>query len=216
MMTLLRSQLTPTYLFGTVDAKAKILFLTVQPRSQLATSTYRGVHIFGLTFAGRVYRDVVSEINSNVAAVLKKCGPAILLNEDVVRKITTIVLSVLNKEHICQKVLNDDDDFEDLDELSEMDWLLIDNGLDVVAGLAAALGPTFAELWKIFQKPILKFAAGTDAVERCGSMGAIGACTHGMGAAVTPFTSVWHDCFSIICLAFPSFDVPSHPSSFSL
>lgn len=135
-------------------------------------------------------RDVVSEINSNVAAVLKKCGPAILLNEDVVRKITTIVLSVLNKEHICQKVLNDDDDFEDLDELSEMDWLLIDNGLDVVAGLAAALGPTFAELWKIFQKPILKFAAGTDAVERCGSMGAIGACTHGMGAAVTPFTSI--------------------------
>ena len=173
--------------------KAKILFLTAQPHFHFVTGTHRGIRAFELTSGGQIYRDVVSEINSNVAAVLKRCGPAILLNEDVVRKITTIVLSVLNKEHICQKVLDDDDDVEDLDELSELDWLLIDNGLDVVAGLAAALGPTFAELWKIFQKPILKFAAGNDAVERCGSMGAIGACTDGMGAAVTPFTSVWHD-----------------------
>ncbi len=36
------------------------------------------------------------------------------------------------------------------------DWLVIDTALDVVVGLAVALGPAFAELWKIFEKPVME------------------------------------------------------------
>lgn len=78
---------------------------------------------------------------------------------------------------------------EDLEELSEYDWLLVDTVLDVVIALATSLGETFGQLWKIFEKPIVKLASSSDAIERAASVGVIAECIRGMGNQVTPFTT---------------------------
>lgn len=78
---------------------------------------------------------------------------------------------------------------EDLEELSEYDWLLVDTVLDVVIALATSLGETFGQLWKIFEKPIVKLASSSEAIERAASVGVIAECIRGMGNQVTPFTT---------------------------
>jgi len=67
--------------------------------------------------------------------------------------------------------------------------LTIDTALDVLIGLAAALGETFGQLWKMFEKPILKFVSSSESGERSTSVGVVAECIKAMGPAVTPSTS---------------------------
>lgn len=78
---------------------------------------------------------------------------------------------------------------EDLEELSEYDWLLVDTALDVVIALAISLGETFGQLWKTFEKPVVKLASSSEAIERSASVGVIAECIRGMGNQVTPFAT---------------------------
>lgn len=78
---------------------------------------------------------------------------------------------------------------EDLEELSEYDWVLVDTALDVVIALATSLGETFGQLWKTFEKPVVKLASSSEAIERSASVGVIAECIRGMGNQVTPFTT---------------------------
>lgn len=108
----------------------------------------------------------------------------------MVEQITTILSAIVNRQHPCQLDLgDDDDDKEDVEETSEYDWLVIDTALDVVIGLAQALGPQFSEVWKLFEKPIVKAASSQESYERSTAVGVIAECTAGMGAAVTPYTT---------------------------
>lgn len=66
---------------------------------------------------------------------------------------------------------------------------MIDCTLDAIISLAAALGESFAELYKIFEKPIMKFASSSEHIERSTAVGTIAECIRAMGPAVTPFTS---------------------------
>lgn len=72
---------------------------------------------------------------------------------------------------------------------SEWDWLVVDTALDVLIGLAAALGSQFAEVWKIFEKPIIKLLSSGEAVERSTAVGVVAECISYMGSDVTPYTS---------------------------
>ncbi|RDW75125.1 hypothetical protein BP6252_06267 [Coleophoma cylindrospora] len=130
----------------------------------------------------------VTDINRNVAATLKLCGPAILSQENMFERTVSIVTSIITKTHPCQIDIGDDEVDEDL-ESSEYDWLLIDTALDVIIALSAALGEQFGELWKIYQKPVMKFASAETNYERSTAIGVIAECTANMGAGVTPFTS---------------------------
>lgn len=105
----------------------------------------------------------------------------------MVEEVTTII----NKNHPCQQEFEpeDDPDLQNLDESTELDWLVIDTALDIVSGLAVALGPTFAELWKMYEKPILKFASSSEGIERSAAVGVLAEVITGMGSAVTPHTS---------------------------
>ena len=105
-------------------------------------------------------------------------------------RVTSILASIITKSHPCQQDMGDDDDHEDLEEeeSSEYDWLVIDTALDVVIGLSMALGGQFTEVWKIFQKPIMKFASSATNFERSTAIGVIAECTSNMGDAVTPYT----------------------------
>jgi len=138
-----------------------------------------------------VDRAVVTDINRNVSASLKLCGPAILTQDKFTERMTSTVASILTKSHPCQNDMGDEDDHDDLDEeeSSEYDWLVIDTALDVIIGIAKALGSQFGEIFKVYQKAITKFASSSTNYERSTAVGVIAECTRHMGAGVTPFTA---------------------------
>jgi HEAT repeat protein len=137
-------------------------------------------------------RGTVTDINRDVAATLKLCGPAILMTENgtVVPQIAQQLLAVITKRHPCQQDLGDEGDDEDiLEESSEYDWLVIETAMEVITCLSVALGPSFAELWKMFEKPIVKYASSQEGTERTAAVGTIAECVGNMGAACTQYTA---------------------------
>lgn len=135
------------------------------------------------------YRATVTDINRNVAATLRKCGPALISDTTTLKPVAETLISIITKKHSCQLDFGDTDDIEDLEESSEYDWLIIDTALDTVIGLAMSLGETFGQLWKIFEKPIMKYASSSEAIERSTAIGVIAECIRGMKGEVTPFTT---------------------------
>ncbi|KAH8159820.1 hypothetical protein CIB48_g8427 [Xylaria polymorpha] len=135
-------------------------------------------------------RDVVTEINRSVASTLKATGPSILGQKTMMDQIITVLGTITTRCHPCQQDLGDEDENQDdVQGSSEWDWLIIDTALDVLIGLAAALGPQFAEIWKVFQKPVLKFISSNENIERSTAVGVVAECVQYMGSAVTPYTS---------------------------
>jgi importin-4 len=116
-------------------------------------------------------------------------GPNLLSYDDTLQKICKTVLDIITRKHACQIGMDDEDLDDDDLESSELEWVVIDNGMDVISGLAAALGPSFAELWKMFEKPVLKHASGAESLARASACGVIAEIITGMGSAVTPYTS---------------------------
>lgn len=102
---------------------------------------------------------------------------------------TALLLLLLQKQHPCQKDDDDLDGMEPLEEESaEYDWLVIETALEVIAGLASALGEQFGELWRIFETPIMKYASSQERFERSSAVGTMADCVESMGAACTPYT----------------------------
>ncbi|KAI0026226.1 importin beta-4 [Xylariomycetidae sp. FL0641] len=134
-------------------------------------------------------RDVVTEINRNIGTTLKACGPAILAQKDMMQQTITVITSIITRSHPCQQDLGDEEDNQGLAQgSSEWDWLIVDTALDVLIGLACALGSQFAEVWKVFEKPVIKFVSSNEAIERSTAVGVVAECIGYMGSASTPFT----------------------------
>ena len=104
-------------------------------------------------------------------------------------QIVTVLGTIVTRSHPSQQYLGDEDEDQEVEGSSEWDWLIIDTALDVVIGLAAALGAQFSEVWKVFEKPILKFISSNEALERSTAVGVVAECIAYMGGAVTPYTS---------------------------
>lgn len=107
----------------------------------------------------------------------------------VVPEMVQQLLSIITKRHPCQQDLGDEDDGDILEESSEYDWLLIETAMEVITCLSVALGPAFGELWKAFEKPVVKYASSHEAVERSAAVGTIAECIGNMEAACTPYTT---------------------------
>ncbi|KAF4980416.1 hypothetical protein FZEAL_3569 [Fusarium zealandicum] len=135
-------------------------------------------------------RSVITDINRNIAATLKACGPALLVAKDgMLQEVVSVVSLIITRSHPCQQDMGDEEEEQEVDGgSSEYDWLVIDTALDVVVGLAAALGTHFGELWKIFEKPILRLASSTEDLHRSTAVGTIAEITKYTGDAITPFT----------------------------
>ena len=131
---------------------------------------------------------VVTDINRNLAATLKASGPSLVADPSTLKPLTETLIALIGKTHPCQKDFGDEEDLGLLDGTSEYDWLTIDTAMDAVCGLAIALGGTFSQLWKMFEKPILKFASGSESFERATSVGVISECIRAMGTEITPNT----------------------------
>ncbi|KAI8931599.1 hypothetical protein NX059_011253 [Plenodomus lindquistii] len=136
-------------------------------------------------------RGTVTDMNRDVAATLKLCGPAALMTENgtVVPDLCQQLLAVITKRHPCQQDLGDEAEEDILEESSEYDWLVIETALEVVTCLSVALGSQFAELWKMFEKPIVKYASSQESTERSAAVGTIAECVGNMGAGCTPYTT---------------------------
>ncbi|UKZ83068.1 hypothetical protein TrVFT333_010869 [Trichoderma virens FT-333] len=136
-------------------------------------------------------RSVVTDINRNVAATLKACGPAVLASKDgMLQEVVSVITLLITRSHPCQLDLGDEDEEQEVEDAgsSEYDWLAIDTALDVIVGLAAALGPDFGELWQIFEKAIFKMASSTEDLQRSTAIGTIAEIIKYTGQAITPYT----------------------------
>jgi hypothetical protein len=142
-----------------------------------------------------VFSATVTEINRNIAATLKLCGPAVLApspdsqGSTPLEQIAAAIMLILQRSHPCQK---DEDEFDEPapmeGESAEYDWLVVETAMEVITALAVALGEQFAELWKIFETPIVKYCSSQERFERSAAVGTMGECIEAMGAACTPYT----------------------------
>ncbi|PLN81757.1 ARM repeat-containing protein [Aspergillus taichungensis] len=134
-------------------------------------------------------RATVADINRNMAENLRYCGPALIANETTLHNVIQMITDIITKQHPCQIEFGPEEESAEAgEETSEFDWIVVDTGLDVVSGLAAALGESFAELWKVFEKTILRYASSNESLERATAVGVLAECINGMGAACTQFT----------------------------
>jgi hypothetical protein len=166
-----------------------------------ATIMHIGAQLYESTmsiWSEDVERSVVTGINRVVADTLKACGPAVLTSkEGMLQEIVTIVGLIITRSHPCQQDPGDEEEGLDEDaDSSEYDWLVLDTALDVVVGLAAALGPDFAELWKIFEKPVMKLTSANENLWRSTSVGTIAEISKYIGEAITPFTESMGQCIA--------------------
>ena len=129
----------------------------------------------------------VSEISRAFSENLKLTGPSLLSYPECLSRIVQTVTELITKKHACQLDMDAVDE-EDM-ESTEMEWLVVDSAMDVISGLAAALGPSFAELWKIFEKQVLRYASGGESLGRASACGVLAEIITGMEGAVTPYTS---------------------------
>lgn len=107
----------------------------------------------------------------------------------MLKQAVTVLSTIITRSHPCQQDLGDEEEEQDPEGgSSEFDWLVIDTALDAILGLATALGPDFAELWKVFEKPVLKFASSQEALERSTAVGVMAESVNYMANAVTPYT----------------------------
>lgn len=127
-----------------------------------------------------------------MAENLRFCGPALIADETMLHNVIQMITDIITKKHPCQLEFGPEEEaLEAGEETSEFDWVVVDTALDVVSGMAAALGQSFAELWKVFEKTILRYASSSESLERATAVGVLAECINGMGAAVTPFTSTF-------------------------
>ena len=129
---------------------------------------------------------VVVQYNQCLAESLHACGPFLISSQGTVESMVKVLVQLISKQHPCQQEL-DEEEYED-EENSEDAWMIIESAFDVVCGLAAALGPQFAELWKIFDKSIIGFASVTSATERAATVGTLAEVIKGMKTGCTPWT----------------------------
>jgi importin-4 len=119
---------------------------------------------------------------------LKMTGPALLNYPDALSKVVQTVTNLITRKHTCQTGMDDEDLGDEDLEPTELDWIVVDNAMDVISGLAAALGPSFAELWKVFEKQVLRYASSGESLARQTACGVLAEVITGMEGGITPFT----------------------------
>lgn len=118
------------------------------------------------------------------------CPPTNTSQSTPLEQVTAAVMLILQRSHPCQKDEDEMDEPAVLEgETAEYDWLVIETAMEVVTALATALGSQFAELWKIFESPIVKYCSSQERFERSAAVGTMGECIEAMGSACTPYTS---------------------------
>lgn len=107
----------------------------------------------------------------------------------IVLELSHQLVLILMKQHVCQ-LDDENEEMPELHESSEYDWVLIESAMDVVLGLAMALGSQFGEIWKLLGPNLSKYASSSEAVERSASVGVIADCIKYMEEGCSRYTDV--------------------------
>ena len=100
-------------------------------------------------------RKVVSSLCVGLAETTTKIGPAFLENR--VESFANIAVQVLEQKAICQQDPDQDEAEDAPEDSAEYDSILISSAGDLVASLANALGPDFAQAFNTFFNLISKY-----------------------------------------------------------
>ncbi|RKP24485.1 armadillo-type protein, partial [Syncephalis pseudoplumigaleata] len=132
-------------------------------------------------------------LQQELAETIKRVGPALIA--DTVTDVNNAVLQVFEGKSYCQVVELEDDDEEfggdedkDADQ-SEHDALLVSASTDMVGALALALGPSFADYFRVYLPHLLAYYTPSRSTsERSMAIGCIGEATCGLKGGITEFT----------------------------
>ncbi|KAL1920186.1 uncharacterized protein VTP21DRAFT_1332 [Calcarisporiella thermophila] len=128
---------------------------------------------------------VVVQICQEFASILKLVGPCIVAEH--VDTLCNLVLAILEKKAPCQQ--DEGEDVLDEDEQAEHDAMVISGAADVIGALALALGPNFADYFKVFFPLIAKYYKKSKSPsDRSMSIGCLSECCAGLKTAITDFT----------------------------
>ncbi|KAJ3028528.1 hypothetical protein HDV00_010188 [Rhizophlyctis rosea] len=162
-------------------------------------------------------RLVVAQTFNEFKECIKEMGPCIFVDVPHFDALANIVLKVIQQQHLCQidelSDIEDDMDAdgtsgafknsprnpnaphasssseEDDDDVAELDALLIEAAVDLVAAMAGALGGDFVPYFERFQPLIAKyFKKSRSSSDRNMVVGAFADVTVGIGNGVTKFT----------------------------
>ncbi|KAE8212878.1 hypothetical protein CF327_g3531 [Tilletia walkeri] len=131
-------------------------------------------------------RSVASTLCLSITDALSKCGPALVVPQ-YLEKTCGIVSHILEKRAPPQ--LEEFDAEAEEQEASEYESALVSSAVDLLGGLAGALGADFAPLFTKFLPEIVKYyAPGRSDLERSTAIGGFAEIILGLRGAVTPFT----------------------------
>ena len=103
--------------------------------------------------------------------------------------VLNVTESVLNRNHPSQQDLVDFEEEADAAHgTSEYDWATIDTALDVLIGLAVVMKGDAAQVWKLFEKPILKLVVSDEDQQRSIAVGVVSEMIAYIGSAISPYT----------------------------
>jgi len=127
--------------------------------------------------AGDDDRDVVSKACDCLAETIDLLGPASI--HLVLEDLCGDVLQLLEGTHPCQTEADEDEeDDAEVDDHQE----LLDSVTDLVVAIAKALGPSFAQVFPTFMKPVLKYCrTKNDDYDRSMGLGCMAEMINAMG-----------------------------------
>ncbi|CAK5274034.1 unnamed protein product [Mycena citricolor] len=153
-------------------------------------------------------KSVVTSLCTGLAETINKIGPAFL--DGHIEEISKMAIEILDQKAECQKDPDQDDDEEAPEDSAEYETILISSAGDVVASIANALGPDFAQAFGTFYPLISKYYKKSRSLnERSSTIGCLAEIISGMKGAITSFTQPLLElCFK--ALSDPDADVLSN------
>ncbi|KAI0060253.1 ARM repeat-containing protein [Artomyces pyxidatus] len=139
-------------------------------------------------------KGVVSALCVGLAETINKIGPIFL--EKYLDQFCSIAVQILEQKAICQQDPDQDESEEAPEDQAEYDSVLISSAGDLVAAMANALGPSFAQAFNTFFPLIAKYYKKNRSLsDRSASIGCLAEIIAGMKGAITPSTEPLLDLF---------------------
>jgi len=129
----------------------------------------------------------VIEVLQTIAIELKNIGPALIA--DCHEDLAKMILSILERKHICQIDYEYSEEEQEQLEDTEYGSLVISSACDVIGSMAFVFGEQFKEYFEGFYPSLVSFYNPTKTPsERTMALGILGDITAGIKGTITPYT----------------------------
>lgn len=133
---------------------------------------------------------------NEITETLKAVGPCGLVQQYEIQgsaqdhkdMLANQLLTILRQQHACQTcdIVDPEEQYEDQDEIAELDALLISAAADCVAAMSVCMGPGFAPYFDHFFPLIKKYTKKSRSLtDRSMAVGSLAEITEGLESGVT-------------------------------